>query len=157
MAENYLQKMISTTTYSISTGIRLVVFNFSGSMLNLFSNSHALWGYLILRMENINHTHHRKFPMHNLLLWTTCSVTIDMKSDQRLSCSDICEECSKMRQNGCVADYAAFDNLWKSLRIFGNGQKLLKHLWHWLKFVGFWWKFWECRSKNHMHLTESGN
>lgn len=35
-------KMISTTTYSISTGIRLVVFNFSGSMLNLFSNSHAL-------------------------------------------------------------------------------------------------------------------
>ena len=42
MAENYLHKMISTTTYSISTGIRLVVFNFSGSMLNLFSNSHAL-------------------------------------------------------------------------------------------------------------------
>ena len=38
----YLHKMISTTTYSKSTGIRLVVFNFSGSMLNLFSNSHAL-------------------------------------------------------------------------------------------------------------------
>lgn len=38
----YTKIMISTTTYSISTGIRLVVFNFSGSMLNLFSNSHAL-------------------------------------------------------------------------------------------------------------------
>ena len=40
------------------------------------------------------------------------------------------------------------------MRIFGNGQKLLEHLWHWLKFVGFWWKFWECGSINHMHLTQ---
>ena len=68
-----------------------------------------------LSIENINHTHHRKFPMHNLLFWTTCSVTVDMKSDQRLSCYLL----------------TTFENLWESLvmvrscwNIFGTGWNL---------------------------------